>query len=122
MSASPPHLNFSPHRRRHLALLVDPPAVYVIPRCTYAVSLGKTSGGMANVTYSNLKASLGSLIIGSLAATAYVFLSGSRPILSADSWRRLSGVVMMQGVIYFRMFQNDNRGIKLIVGHFCWSN
>ena len=65
---------------------------------------------------------MGSLIIGSLAATAYVFLLGSRPILSADLWRRLSGVVMMQGVIYFRMFQNDNRGIKLIVGHFCWSH
>lgn len=55
-----------------LALPVDPLAVYVTPHCTYAVSLGKTPGGMATVTYSNLKASLGSLIIGSLAATAYV--------------------------------------------------
>lgn len=43
------------------------------------------------------------------------------PILHADLWRRLSGVVMMQGVIYFRMFHNDNRGIKLIVCAFCSS-
>lgn len=122
MSASPPHLNFSPHRRRRLALPVDPPALYVTPRCTYALSLGKTSGGMATVTYSNLRASLGSLIIGSLAATAYVLLLSSRPILPVDLWRRLSGVVMMQGVIYFRMFQNDNRGLKLIVSNLYCSN
>ncbi|EPS94690.1 hypothetical protein FOMPIDRAFT_1026104 [Fomitopsis schrenkii] len=52
---------------------------------------------METVTYSNLKTSLASLIIGSLAATA------------------LSGVVTMQGIIYFRMFEGDGKGVKLIV-------
>ncbi|KAH9921039.1 uncharacterized protein B0H18DRAFT_1121607 [Fomitopsis serialis] len=52
---------------------------------------------MATVTHSNLKTSLGSLVIGSLAATA------------------LSGIVMMQGILYFRMFGKDHLGMKLIV-------
>ncbi|TFY57886.1 hypothetical protein EVJ58_g6752 [Rhodofomes roseus] len=52
---------------------------------------------MVTVTYANLKASLGSLVVGSLAATA------------------LSGVVLMQGVLYFRMFEKDHRALKAIV-------
>ncbi|KAI0736374.1 hypothetical protein C8Q72DRAFT_252161 [Fomitopsis betulina] len=52
---------------------------------------------MATVTYSTLKTSLGSLILGSLAATT------------------LSGIVLMQGIIYFRTFKSDDKAVKLIV-------
>lgn len=36
-------------------------------------------------------------------------------ILYANSLCRLSGVVTMQGIIYFRMFEGDGKGVKLIV-------
>ncbi|CCM00145.1 uncharacterized protein FIBRA_02172 [Fibroporia radiculosa] len=54
------------------------------------------------VTPSNLTGSLGGLLIGGLAATA------------------LSGVVVMQTILYFRIFERDESGLKLVVGAICF--
>lgn len=73
---------------------------------------------MVEISESDLKTSLGALILGGMVCTGYVLCFSTTKGTVLTSWalqRRLTGVVAMQTTLYFRLFTKDQFSTKLKV-------